>query len=351
MWAGAGLGLGFGAWAGLGILAGLGGYTMTLNELRYAVAVARERHFGKAADACHISQPSLSVAVRKLEDELGITLFERGHGEVTVTPAGETLLRQARRVLDEAAALKEMAARRQDQLSGPLRLGAIYTVAPYLLPELIPVLHERAPEMPLVIEENFTARLRDRLKEGELDVIVVSLPFDEPGVVTLPLYHEPFVAVLPAAHPLNGQADLTLDQMAGADLLLLGAGHCFRDQILDLCPRCLRQTDQEGSSARNLQGSSLETIRHMVASGMGVTILPCTAAGAGRYAQRLLRLQRFAAPAPSRRVALAWRASFPRPQAIEALRQAVLDTGLSCVEFIHPGQWSGALADRPTTSD
>ena len=311
---------------------------MTLNELRYVVAVARERHFGRAAEACHISQPSLSVAVRKLEEELGVTLFERGHGDVTVTPAGEALILQARRVLEEAAALREMAARQQDQLLGPLRLGAIYTIAPYLLPELIPVLHERAPSMPLVIEENFTARLRDRLKDGELDAIVVSLPFEEPGVVTLPLYDEPFVAVLPAAHPLNQAPELTLDRMADANLLLLGAGHCFRDQVVDLCPRCLRVDGAGGGGANNLQGSSLETIRHMVASGMGVTILPCTAAGADRYAQRLLAVRRFEEPIPSRRVALAWRASFPRPQAIEALRRAVLDTGLSCVEFIRPGR-------------
>jgi LysR family transcriptional regulator, hydrogen peroxide-inducible genes activator len=315
---------------------------VTLNELRYAVAVARERHFGRAAEACHISQPSLSVAVRKLEEELGVTLFERGHGEVTLTPAGEKLIRQARRVIDEVGALREMAMQQQDQLAGPLRLGAIYTVAPYLLPELIPVLHERAPGMPLVIEESFTARLRDRLKEGELDAILVSLPFEEPGVVTLPLYDEPFVAVLPAAHPLSREESLTLDQMADATLLLLGAGHCFRDQVLELCPGCLRTANADGSVSRNLQGSSLETIRHMVASGMGVTILPCTAAGADRYAQRLLAVRRFAEPAPSRRVALAWRASFPRPQAIEALRRAVLETGLSCVRFVQPGQRSAA---------
>jgi LysR family transcriptional regulator, hydrogen peroxide-inducible genes activator len=315
---------------------------VTLNELRYAVAVARERHFGRAAEACHISQPSLSVAVRKLEEELGVTLFERGHGEVTLTPAGETLIRQARRVIDEVGALREMAMHQQDQLAGPLRLGAIYTVAPYLLPELIPVLHERAPGMPLVIEESFTARLRDRLKEGELDAILVSLPFEEPGVVTLPLYDEPFVAVLPAAHPLSREETLTLEDMADATLLLLGAGHCFRDQVLELCPGCLRTANTDGSVSKNLQGSSLETIRHMVASGMGVTILPCTAAGADRYAQRLLAVRRFAEPAPSRRVALAWRASFPRPQAIEALRRAVLETGLSCVRFIQPGQRSAA---------
>jgi len=323
---------------------------VTLNELRYAVAVARERHFGRAADACHISQPSLSVAVRKLEDELGVTLFERGHGEVTLTPAGESLIRQARRVLDEVGVLREMATQQQDQLSGPLRLGAIYTIAPYLLPELIPVLHETAPNMPLVIEENFTARLRDRLKEGELDAILVSLPFEEHGVVTLPLYDEPFVAVLPAAHPLQREKPLGVDRMADATLLLLGAGHCFRDQVLEACPRCLQSAEETGSAARNLQGTSLETIRHMVASGMGVTILPCTAAGADRYQQRLLAVRRFAKPVPSRRVALAWRASFPRPQAIEALRQAVLDTSLSCVSFIQPGQRDGQVSEKGTAA-
>jgi LysR family transcriptional regulator, hydrogen peroxide-inducible genes activator len=310
---------------------------MTLNELRYAVAVARERHFGRAAQACHISQPSLSIAIRKLEEELGIPLFERGHGDVSVTPAGEALLRQAGRVLEEVSALREMASLAQDQLSGPLRLGAIYTIGPYLLPELIPALHERAPAMPLVIEENFTARLRERLKQGELDAIVVALPFEEPGVVTLPLYDEPFVALLPAAHPLGQREHLTLDELADAQLLLLGAGHCFREQVVEACPRCLQSQAAPGTVAGNLQGSSLETIRHMVASGMGVTVLPCSAAGADRYAQRLLAVRRFEDPVPSRRVALAWRASFPRPQAIEALRQAVLETGLSCVEFILPG--------------
>ena len=315
---------------------------MTLNELRYVIAVAEQRHFGRAAEACHISQPSLSVAVRKLEEELGVTLFERGHGEVGLTQAGVTLLQQARRILDEVAIFKEMALQQHDQLAAPLRLGAIHTIAPYLLPELIPVLHEQAPQMPLIIEENLTARLRDRLRAGQLDAIIISLPFDEPGVLTLPLYTEPFVAVLPASHPLNGRQPLHLQDMAGPELLLLGAGHCFRDQILALCPHCLhRDADNPGSTGQ-IQGSSLETIRHMVASGMGVTILPCTAAGSGGYTQRLVNLRRFTKPIPSRQVALAWRSSFPRPQAIEVLRQAVLDTGLSCVKFIQPGQRGSA---------
>ncbi len=310
---------------------------MTLNELRYVVAVADVRHFGRAAEACHVSQPSLSVAIRKFEDELGLTLFERGHGEVSVTPAGERVIAQARRVLTEVDQLRNIASESQDQLATPLRLGAIYTIGPYLLPELIPVLHERAPEMPLVIEENYTGRLRERLKQGELDAIIVSLPFEEPGVATLPLYDEPFVAVLPGSHPLRGKQSLQLEDMAHETLLMLGAGHCFRDQVLELCPACQRTVTADGSTPRNLEGTSLETIRHMVATGMGVTILPCTAVGADRYTQRLLAVRRFANPVPTRRVALAWRTSFPRPQAIEALRRAVLDTALTCVDYVEPG--------------
>ncbi|WP_038052831.1 hydrogen peroxide-inducible genes activator [Thioalkalivibrio sp. ALJ1] len=310
---------------------------MTLSELRYVVAVANARHFGRAAEACHVSQPSLSVAVRKFEEELGVTLFERGRGEVSVTPAGEQIIAQARRVLAEVEQLRSVAVQSQDQLAGPLRLGAIYTIGPYLLPELIPALRERAPSMPLVIEENYTGRLRERLKQGELDAIIISLPFEEPGVVTLPLYDEPFMAVLPAAHPLKDKEPLHLEDMADATLLMLGAGHCFRDQVLERCPDCQRTVTADGSTPRNLEGSSLETIRHMVASGMGVTILPCTAVEADRYAQRLLAVRRFEDPAPSRRVALAWRTSFPRPEAIEALRQAVLSTPLTCVDFIQPG--------------
>ena len=161
---------------------------MTLTELRYIVAVARERHFGHAAETCFVSQPTLSVAVRKLEDELGVTLFERGPGEVTMTAAGRRVVEQAQRVLEEASLIKQIAAQGQDDLTGLLRLGAIYTIGPYLLPHLIPLLHGRAPRMPLQIEENYTAVLSERLKQGELDVIILSLPFREPGILTEPIY-------------------------------------------------------------------------------------------------------------------------------------------------------------------
>ena len=304
---------------------------MTLNELRYIVAVARERHFGRAAEACFISQPTLSVAVKKLEEELGLSLFERRKGEVSVTPVGERIVTQAQRVLEEASGIRQIARQGQDQLDGPLRLGAIYTIGPYLLPHLIPQLAERAPKMPLVIEENYTAHLAEKLKHGDLDVILISLPFDEPGVLTMPLYREPFVVLLPSSHPLNQKPEFDIGDLGNEDVLLLGAGHCFRDQVLQVCPDCMHRAGGDGSPAQSLEGGSLETIRYMVASGLGVTILPCSAAGAERFSERLLSIRRFDHDVPSRTVALAWRKSFPRPEAIQTLRDAVLGCDMSCV--------------------
>jgi len=307
---------------------------MTLTELRYIVAVARERHFGRAAAACFVSQPTLSVAVKKLEDELGMVLFERGKTDVRVTPLGERIVAQAKQVLEEVEGVKRIAEQDHDPLDGPLRLGAIYTVAPYLLPQLIPALHKQAPKMPLVIEENYTARLQERLLQGELDVIIISLPFAEPGLEVRALYDEPFMVVLPAGHPWRERSAIAVKELAEEPVLMLGAGHCFREQVLNVCPDCQRSVASDDPLSRAMEGGSLETIRHMVASGLGVTVLPCTAAGADRYAQRLLVLKRFKPPVPKRRVALAWRKGFYRPQAVAALAKAIRACRLSCVEFV-----------------
>ncbi|PWV62458.1 hydrogen peroxide-inducible genes activator [Plasticicumulans acidivorans] len=298
---------------------------MTLTELRYIAAVARERHFGRAAEACFVSQPTLSVAVRKLEDELGIVLFERGAGEVSVTPVGRRIVNQAQRVLEEADALKAIAVQGQDELAGMLRLGVIYTIGPYLLPQLIPRIKTTAPHMPLQIEENYTAVLAERLKQGKVDALILSLPFEESGVLTLPLYEEPFVVVMPCGHPLEQEEEITPHQLAAEDLLLLGPGHCFRDQVLQACPECNRDSvsAEADSMQRTLEGSSLETIRLMVATGMGVTVLPQTSVNAYAQPHELLSVRPFADPAPQRIVALAWRKSYPRPAAIRALADAV----------------------------
>jgi LysR family hydrogen peroxide-inducible transcriptional activator len=307
---------------------------MTLTELRYITAVARERHFGRAAEACFVSQPTLSVAVRKLEDELGVMLFERNASDVSVTPVGKSIVEQALRVLEETEVIRQLAVTGKDQLTGPLRLGAINTVGPYLFPDLIPNLHEFAPKMPLIVEENYTAALTEKLKQGQLDVILISPPYNEPGILTLPLYEEPFVVLLPSSHPLNAHKVITHRQLTDDTLLLLGSGNCFRDQVIKACPECVTGDSSENTMQSTVEGSSLETIRHMVASGMGVTVLPCTAAGVDRYSQRLLSIRRFAAPAPSRQIALAWRKTFPRPQVIDVLKQAVTACHLSCAELL-----------------
>lgn len=295
---------------------------MTLTELRYVVAVARERHFGRAAGKCFVSQPTLSVAVKKLEEELGVALFERTNTDVVVTPLGARIIEQAQRVLEETAAIREIATAGKDQLATPLRVGAIFTVGPYLLPQLIPIVRKRAPEMPLLLQENYTAKLAAMLKAGDIDAVVLSLPYAAPGISTRALYDEPFRVLMPAQHPWSARKTITADLLCGETLLLLGAGNCFRDQVMQTCARARRAKSSRMQQA--LEGSSLETIRQMVASGAGVTVLPSAAANAPAAASALIATRPFAAPEPSRRIALAWRTGFPRPQAIEALRQAIL---------------------------
>jgi len=303
---------------------------MTLTELRYIVAVARERHFGRAAEACFVSQPTLSVAVKKLEEELGVALFERGPGEVSVTPPGQRIVEQAQRVLEEASRIKEIAAAGRDPLAGTLRLGAIYTIGPYLLPKLIPILRKNAPSMQLLIQENFTHRLAESLKNGEVDAILIALPFDEPGIVAEALYDEPFMVAVPKGHPWEGRKRVTSEELTNESLLLLGEGHCFRDQVLDICHTVRNR--ERSNVAKTVEGGSLETIRQMVAGGVGVTVLPATSVNAGGVQSDLIRILPFARPTPERRVGLAWRRSFPRPEAIEVLRKSILACNLPQVE-------------------
>jgi LysR family hydrogen peroxide-inducible transcriptional activator len=290
---------------------------VTLNELRYIVAVAQARSFGRAAAKCFVSQPALSVAIQKLEEELGAPLFERGKNEVTPTPVGARVVEQAQKVLEEAARIRELAHAGRDQLVGTLKLGVIYTVAPYLLPDLIPALHERAPQMPLEIEENLTENLEVALKSGRIDAAIIALPFNPPGVVTEFLYEEPFQVVVPLGHKWTKRKSVAPDELQQEHTILLNVGHCFRDQVLDACPELNR------GDAQVTRTNSLETARNMVASGLGVTVLPRDAL-TPKYHSQLVVPVPFTRPTPSRRVALAYRKSFPRPAAIEALREAVI---------------------------
>lgn len=305
----------------------------SLTELRYVVAVARERHFGRAATRCFVSQPTLSVGVKRLESALGVQIFERAsRSEVQVTPEGRAIIEQAERVLAEMERLEELAHTRRDPLAAPLRVGLIHTVGPYLLPRLIGRLHQLAPRMPIEITEGLTADLAEQLEHGEVDVVVLSLPFEAPGVVVEPVYREPFTVAVPVGHPLAEQDAIEPDQLAEHDLLLLGQGHCFRDQVLGVCPRC-NDGRAFGRLQRTLEGGSLETMRMMVASGAGITVLPCASTWAqDEGTQALVRYLPFASDTPTRDIALASRRRFSRPQAVQVLAQSIRETLPACCE-------------------
>ncbi len=316
---------------------------MTLTELKYIVAVAREKHFGKAAEACHVSQPTLSVAIKKLEEELELKLFERNASEIAVTPLGEQIVRQAQTVLEQAAAIKEIAKRGKDPLSGPLKLGVIYTIGPYLLPNLVRQVIERSPQMPLMLQENFTARLLEQLRLGEIDCAILAEPFPDTNLAIAPLYDEPFVAAVPASHPLAKRPTITTDEIKNETMLLLGTGHCFRDHVLEVCPEFARFSSGTEGIRKSFEGSSLETIKHMVAAGMGVTLVPrlsvprSAMGGPADNSQDLgdasfVHYLPFEGDPPTRRVVLAWRRSFTRYEAIAELRNAVYACELAGVK-------------------
>ena len=281
---------------------------MTLTELKYVVAVAAERSF--------VSQPSLSAAVRNLEDELGVQIFERGKGEVLVTPIGEEVVAQAKRALEEAGRVKAVALAGTNPLEGPLKLGIIHTVAPYFLPELVAALARSAPRMPLDIEENLTANLDGMLRSGTIDAAIVALPYEAPGVNAIDLYSEKFRVIVPAKHRWARRRTIRPDELAEENLMLLNVGHCFRDQVLDACHEFVRPPTQ------GKEGNSLETIRNMVMSGMGVSVLPATAL-TPRYANPLVRAIDFSPPAPSRKMVIATRSGFPRAAAIAKVTEAI----------------------------
>ena len=305
---------------------------MTLTELKYIVAVARERHFGKAADACYVSQPTLSVAVKKLEEELDVKLFERSANEVAVTPLGEEIVRQAQSVLEQAAAIKEIAKRGKDPLTGPLTLGVIYTIGPYLLPDLVRQMIKLNPQMPLILQENFTVKLLEMLRNGEIDCAILAEPFPDAGLATVPLYDEPFLAAVPANHPLASQTQVSTEELKRETMLLLGSGHCFRDHVMEVCPEFAKFSSNVEGIRKSFEGSSLETIKHMVAAGMGVTLVPRLSVPKEAFATKPRRRQDeepfvkylpFEGDPPLRRVVLVWRRSFTRYEAIAAMRNAI----------------------------
>ncbi len=288
---------------------------MTLNELRFVVALAKARNFRKAAEVCFVSQPALSLAVKKLEDELGVMLFERNRNDVTMTVIGELVVEQATRAIEEANRVKEIARQGNNQLVGALKLGVIYSIGPYLLPEIIPYLRHSAPEMPLIVEENLTINLETQLRNGVIDVAIIALPFDIPGIKTLPLYEEEFVVVVPITNDWAKRDSINPEELADEKILLLNSGHCFSNQVMQACPRLSR-------NGEILQGNSLDTIRNMVASNLGLTVLPASAT-IERYQNPLIKVVPFKKPAPKRQIALAWRKSYGREKAVEEIAKSI----------------------------
>jgi len=288
---------------------------MTLVELKFVVAVAQERNFRRAAEKCFVTQPALSLGIKKLEEELGVMIFERSRTEVSLTEIGEKIVEQANVMLEQAASLKELAKLGTNQLDGLFKLGMIHSVGPYLLPEIIPVLRKTAPKMPLEIEETLTVNLEMQLRNGVIDAAIIALPFDVPGVQTKALYDEDFAVVIPSNHHWSHRKHIEPKELSDEKVLLLNSGHCFSNQVTQACPELSRKGEI-------LQGNSLETIRNMVASNLGITVLPCSAT-TERYSNPLVKVIPFASPAPTRRIAIAWRKSFVRIEAVEKIAEAI----------------------------
>ena len=324
---------------------------MTLQDLRYAVTLAETRNFARAAKACYVSQPTLSTQIKKLEDELGLALFERTNKRVMPTPAGFELIVQARVVLEEAEKLQQMAQQALDPMAGPLRLGVIPTLGPYLLPHLVPQLRADYPRLSLYLREDLTGNLIERLRTGLLDAILLALPIQTDGLELIELFREPFVMALPKDSPLAGKSEVMETDLMGVQLLLLEDGHCLRDQALAVCGL------PQPRGAENFRGSSLETLRQMVAAGVGCTLLPALAAdaagtgGTKLASERLIELRPFAAPVPSRTIGLAARRGFPRMEMVRAFAELIKRHAPQGVALIaSPGTPAASGAGAPDDS-
>jgi LysR family hydrogen peroxide-inducible transcriptional activator len=286
---------------------------LKLKDLRYLVAVADTRHFGRAAAKCFVSQPTLSAQLRKLEEYLGVQLIERRPRKIMLTEAGEEVALRARSMLESGDAIVKTALTRRDPLAGQVRLGVLPTIGPYLLPRVALKIRKALPRLELMLYEYRTEPLLERLHHGELDLGILALPVHEDGLVTRELYQEPFVAALPADHPLSARARIRIEDLQSETLLLLEDGHCMRDQALAVCAR------GDVHESQDFRATSLETLRQMVVTGAGVTLLP-ELASVGSYANtKGLAIRPFAKPVPTRSIGAIWRKSSARLAAIEAV--------------------------------
>ena len=293
---------------------------MNLRDLRYLIAVAEHKHFGKAAEACFVSQPTLSGQIKKLEDHLGVTLFERTKRHVQITPVGERILEQARAVEARVKSIETLARFHQDPLAGPLNLGMIPTLGPYLTPLMLPPMRQRFPRMRPVLSEDMTEPLLDRLRRHEVDAALLATPVDASDLVDRPLFDEPFWLAFPRDHRLYNVEEITLENLPGEELLLLADGHCLARQAVEICRL---QDETAGVTTSDLRASSLETLIQLVGAGFGCTLVPALALRGSWTTDAGVVVRPLEMPDAFRRVRLVYRRGFPRVQALDALAELI----------------------------
>ena len=296
---------------------------MTLQELRYLVAVADSRHFARAAEACHVSQPTLSTGIKKLETNLGVALLDRSQSKVRPTPLGERVVAQARVVLEEAEKIMTIVRSQGGPLEGPFRLGVIPTLGPYLIPHLLPTIRAELPDLRLFLREDYTANLVEQLTTGDLDAALLALPVIADEIATTQLFKETFMVALPLGHTLAKRKRVRQQDLNNEGLLLLEEGHCLRDQALEICGGGFSTANEE------VRATSLETLRQMVAAGIGCTLLPALAISPMHTygSAQLLELRSFVPPVPFRTIGLATRKRYPRPEIVQALGNIIRGLG------------------------
>jgi LysR family hydrogen peroxide-inducible transcriptional activator len=315
---------------------------MNLRDLKYIIAVADTHHFGKAAERCFVSQPTLSGQIKKLEEELGVAIFERTNRSVEVTPVGEVILQHARQIMEQADAIQQLARAQQDPLAGALRVGAIPTLSPYLMPLILLPLKKQHPRMQLVLSEELTDVLLGRLRNHEIDAALLATPVKEPDLKAIPLFDEPFWVAYPREHAFYEKEKITRRDLDKENLLLLAEGHCLAKQAMDVCH--LKERQVQGEMA-DLRAASLETLIQLVSAGFGITLIPALAmqgswtTGSGVVAQPLTW------PDASRRISLVYRHSFPRQAALKALADIILANLPNTVKPLNQGK-----TRRKTTS-
>ena len=295
---------------------------MNIRDLKYIIAVAETQHFGKAAERCFVSQPTLSGQIKKLEDELGISIFERTRRSVKITPVGESILSHARQIMEQVDAIEQLALASRDPFAGPLRIGVIPTLSPYLMPLVMKPLQTKYPQMKLVLSEELTDILLARLRNHEIDAALLATPVDDPGLSTMPLFDEPFWVAYPRKHAFYHKEKITLRDLDKENLLLLSEGHCLAKQAMDVCR--IKDREHQGELS-DLRAASLETLIQFVRAGVGVTLVPALAmqgswaTGSGVVAQPLT------IDDASRRITLVYRQSYPRVAALQAYTEIILD--------------------------